>query len=77
MSFLSRLASSPGLYQAKDVLPHETTTHAVYSVKNETSNMEYVGESGPSLGVKRKENRDAIRLGHADKSAVAEHVQKH
>ena len=62
------------LYQAKDVLPQELSTHVVYSVNCKTCDAEYVGETQRALRVREKEHRDAIRLGHCSKSAVAEHV---
>ncbi len=62
------------LYQAKDPLPRDATTHAVYSLMCKTCNEEYVGETQRALKVRGKEHRDAIRLGHCAKSAVAEHV---
>ena len=65
------------LYCAKDPLPKESTTHAVYSVKCKTCKGEYVGETKRALGVRKKEHSDAIRLGHCSKSAIAEHVHDH
>ena len=35
---------------------------------------EYVGKTQRALGVRAKEHRDAICLGHDSKSAIAEHV---
>ena len=65
------------LYQAKDALPLEATTHAVYSVTCKTCSAEYIGETQRALRVRRNEHRDAVRLGHCSKSAVAEHVHDH
>ena len=65
------------LYQAKDALPLEATTHAVYSVTCKTCNAEYIGETQRALRVRGNEHRDAVRLGHCSKSAVAEHVHNY
>ena len=64
------------LYQAKDKLPYDTKTHSVYSVKCKTCGEEYIGETQRALCVRMKEHRDAIRLGHCSKSAIAEHVHQ-
>ena len=64
-------------YCAKDPIPKESTTHAVYSVKCKTCKDEYVGETKHALGVRKKEHSDAIRLGRCSKSAIAEHVHDH
>ena len=61
-------------YQTKDPLPQETETNVVYVVKSKTCDAEYVGETQRALGARAKEHRDAIRLGHDSKSAIAEHV---
>ena len=50
------------LYQAKDRLPAETKTHAVFSVKCKTCDMEYVGETQRALKVRKKEHENAIVL---------------
>ena len=62
------------LYNAKDRLTEEYQTHAVYSVKCRTCTQEYVGETMRTLGVRKKEHKDAIRLGQDAKSAIADHV---
>ena len=62
------------LYQAKDSLPHETTTNAVYSVTCKTCDAEYIGETKRAIRIREKEHRDAVRLGQCKKSAMAEHV---
>ena len=63
-----------GLYSVKDRLPSGTQRDVVYSVKCETCQDEYVGETMRALEVRSKEHRDAFRLNHPEKSAVAEHV---
>ena len=63
-----------GLYNVKDRLPSGTQRDYVYSVKCETCQDEYVGETMRALEVRSKEHRDAIRLDHPEKSAIAEHV---
>ena len=63
-----------GLYNVKDRLPSGTQRDVVYSVKCETCQDEYVGETMRALEVRTKEHRDAIRLNHPEKSAIAEHV---
>ena len=63
-----------GLYNVKDRLPSGTQRDVVYSVKCETCQDEYVGETLRALEVRSKEHRDAIRLNHPEKSAIAEHV---
>ena len=65
------------LYCAKDLLPKESSTHVVYSVKCKTCKDEYVGETKRALSVRKKEHSDAIRLGQCSKSAIAEHVHDH
>ena len=62
------------LYQAKDSLPQETTTNAVYSVTCKTCDAEYSGDTKLAIRIHEKEHRDAVRLGQCAKSAVAEHV---
>ena len=64
------------LYQVKDTLPTDATTHCVYTVECKTCGEEYVGETQRALRVREKEHKDAIRLGHYTKSAIAEHVHK-
>ena len=63
-----------GLYNVKDRLPSGTQRDVVYSVKCETCQDEYMGETMRALEVRTKEHRDAIRLNHPEKSAIAEHV---
>ena len=46
----------------------------VYAVKCKMCDAEYVGGTQRALGVRVKEHRDAIRLGHDSKSVIAEHV---
>ena len=55
----------------------EATTHAVYSVTCKTCNAEYIGETQRAFRVRGNEHRDAVRLGHCSKSAVAEHVHNY
>ena len=62
------------LYNVKDRLPSGTQRDVVYSVKCETCQDEYVGEMMRALEVRTKEHRDAIRLNHPEKRAIAEHV---
>ena len=62
------------LYEAKDFLPQETTTNAVYSVTCKSCDTEYIGETKHAIRIREKEHRDAVRLGQCAKSAVAEHV---
>ena len=62
------------LYQAKDSLPQETTTNAVYSMTCKTCDAEYIGETKRAIWIRDKEHRDAVPLGQCVKSAVAEHV---
>ena len=62
------------LYQAKDSIPQETTTNAVYSVTCKTCDAEYIGETKRAIRIREKEHRDAVRLGVCAKSAVAKHV---
>ena len=62
------------LYSGKDQLPVESVTHAVYTIRCKTCEEEYVGETLRAVSVRCKEHRDAIRLGHTEKSAGAEHV---
>ena len=50
------------LYQAKDRLPTETKTHAVYSVKCKTCDMEYVGETQRALKVRKKNTKTPFVL---------------
>ena len=50
------------LYQAKDRLPAETKTHAVYSVKCKTCDMEYVGETQRALKVRKKNTKTPFVL---------------
>ena len=66
--------STQQLYAVKDRLPTDHSTHVVYSIKCNTCEEEYVGETMRALHVRCKEHRDAIRLDHPEKSAVAEHV---
>ena len=49
------------LYCAKDPLPKQCATHAVYSVKCKTCNAEYVGETKRALSARKKEHWDAIQ----------------
>ena len=63
-----------GLYNVGDRLPSGTQRDVVYSVKCETCQDEYVGETMRALEARTKEHRDAIRLNHPEKSAIAEHV---
>ena len=63
-----------GLYNVKDRLPSGTQRDVVYSVKCKTCQDEYAGETMRALEVRTKEHRDAIRLNHPEKSAIAEHV---
>ena len=65
------------LYQAKGALPLEATTHAVYSVPCKTCSEEYIGETQGALCVRGNEHRDAVRLWHCSKSAVAQHVHNY
>ena len=60
------------LFQAKDALPSEATTHAVYLFTCKTCSAEYIGETQRALRVLGNEHRDAVHLGHCSKSAVAE-----
>ena len=46
----------------------------MYSVKRDTCQDEYVGETMRALEVRTNEHRDAIRRNHPEKSAIAEHV---
>ena len=62
------------LYHAKDSLPRNVTTHAVYSVKCKTCSGEYVGETSRAIKVRTKEHQDAIRLGQGVRSAIALHI---
>ena len=45
-------------------------------MKCKTCSGEYVGETLRALRVRKKEHRDAIRLGQSSKSAIAEHVHE-
>ena len=65
------------LYRVKDQLPTGTKTHAVYSITCGTCQEEYIGETLRAIDVRRKEHRNAIRLGQPAKSAIAEHVFDH
>ena len=66
--------STQQLYSVKDRLPIDHSTHVVYAIKCGTCDEEYVGETLRALHVRCREHRDAIRLDHPEKSAVAEHV---
>ena len=46
----------PSLYQAKDSLPQETTTNAVYSVTFKTCDSEYIGEKKCAIQIREKEH---------------------
>ena len=63
-----------GLYSVKDRLPSGTQRDVVYSVKCETCQDEYVGETMRALEVRMNEHRDAIRRNHLEKLAIAEHA---
>ena len=63
-----------GLYNVKNRLQSGTQGDVVYSVKCETCQAKYVGETMRALEVRSKEHRDAIRLNHPEKSAITEHV---
>ena len=56
------------LYQAKDSLPQEITTNAVYSVTCKTCDAEYIGETKRAIRIREKEHRDAVRLGQSNLS---------
>ena len=71
MTRLTFRPSLSGLYNVKARLPSGTQRDDVYSVKCETCQDEYVGETMRALEVRSKENRDAIRLKHPQKSAIA------
>ena len=45
------------LYQAKDSLPQETTTNAVYSVTCTTCDAEYIGESKRAIRIREEEHQ--------------------
>ena len=49
-------------------------TEGVYQLECGTCHQTYVGETGRTIRTRVKEHSAAIRLGHADKSAVAEHA---
>ena len=50
----------------KDTLPSGTQSDVVYSVKCETCQDEYVGETMSALEVRSKEHLDAFRLNHPE-----------
>ena len=64
-------------YHIKDSTPATMLTHNVYSVKCQTCDAEYVGETKRAIAVRKKEHQDAIRLGQTLKSAIAEHAHEH
>lgn len=65
------------MFSAKNPLPRELITHAVYSVKCKICKDEYVGNIKRALGVCQKAHSDAIRFGQCSKFATAEHVHNH
>ena len=68
---------SRSLYQAKDALPPEATTHTVYSVTCKTCSAEYIDKTQRTLRVCGNEHHDAVHRGHCSKLAVAEHVHNY
>ena len=52
----------------------EWNTKGCCVLKCDTCQDEYVGETMKALEVRTKEHRDAFRLNHPEKSAIAEHV---
>ena len=63
------------LYSNKDRLQPSTATHIVYSVKCKCDE-EYIGETKRAAETRKKEHKDAIRLAHTEKSAIAQHVHE-
>ena len=63
------------LYSNKDRLQPSTATHIVYSVKCKCDE-EYIGETKRAAETRMKEHKDAIRLAHTEKSAIAQHVHE-
>ena len=63
------------LYSNKDRLQPSIATHNVCSVKCKCDE-EYIGETKRAAETRMKEHKDAIRLGHTEKSAIAQHVHE-
>ena len=57
-------------------MPTTMLTHNVYSVQCQTCDAEYVGETKRAVAVRKKEHKDAVRLGRTLKSAIAEHAHE-
>ena len=61
------------LVNLKDRLTDDRRSMVVYRVPCSCGKV-YVGETKRALSVRIKEHQDAVRLGHTDKSALAEHA---
>ena len=55
-------------------MPKEKLRNVVYSMKCGTCDNEYVGETHRTLGLRKKEQCDTIRMGKVERSAMVEHV---
>lgn len=64
------------LSRPKDTISKEKQTGVVYSIPCDECNAVYVGETGRSLATRLKEHKASVRLGQAEKSALADHATK-
>jgi hypothetical protein len=71
---LSHLKLSSLLCPVKDHLGLRTP--GVYRIPCECGRV-YIGQTGPSVDIRLKEHQWRIRLGHLDKSAIADRIQFH
>ena len=71
--FRTRYTLQTSLVDLKDRLPEDRRFMVVYRVPCSCGKI-YIGETKRALSVRIKEHQDAVRLGHIDKSALAEHA---
>src|SRR5690606_37877799 len=64
------------LCRAKDPTPELNRSVVLYKIPCGECNMVYIGETRRTFGVCLKEHQADLRLGKADKSAVAQHAME-
>ena len=73
-TFRTRGTLRQTLTKVKDKLLDTQRSHVVYRVPCSGCGKVYIGETQKTLGARIKEHQDACRLGHTEKSAIAEHA---
>ncbi|KAK3727755.1 hypothetical protein QZH41_005220 [Actinostola sp. cb2023] len=64
------------LSKPKDTIPCNKKTGVVYQIPCEDCEAVYIGETGRSLGTRKKEHMASVRLAKTQASALAEHATK-